>query len=387
METVLYFQSQSKVNYAEKLAGVQAIAAKCRWFVQVIEGLPQQSRLKALLSFWHPVGVIVECGGTAATVDPDVFGEFPVVFFDHDPSCLSRNAFCVTHDSAATAQMAAQELMLGGGTSFAFVPHPERRFWSDERERAFVSALSLNGHACRVFAGTQSQKDPTLYQRELRTFLTGLPKPCALFAANDSTAKEVLTAAVFAEIAVPNDLSVIGVDNAPRICEHTKPTLSSIRLDFRRGGELAALMLLARIRNGSKYKGFRRRTFGPLDVVRRASTRRLIAHDRDVSEALERIRREACSGLRANTVLKTFTCSRRLAEIRFRKATGHSVLEEIHAVRLDRVKQLLDDGDMQLKAISDFCGFKNPNSLRKFFLKATGMTMSAWCLRRSINQP
>ena len=79
----------------------------------------------------------MECGGTAATVDPDVFGEFPVVFFDHDPSCLPRNAFCVTHDSAATAQMAARELMLGSGTSFAFVPHPERRFWSEERERGF----------------------------------------------------------------------------------------------------------------------------------------------------------------------------------------------------------------------------------------------------------
>ena len=79
----------------------------------------------------------MECGGTAATVDPDVFGEFPVVFFDHDPSCLPRNACCVTHDSAATAQMAARELMLGSGTSFAFVPHPERRFWSEERERGF----------------------------------------------------------------------------------------------------------------------------------------------------------------------------------------------------------------------------------------------------------
>ena len=33
---------------------------------------------------------------------------------------------------------------------------------------------------------------------------------------------------------------------------------------------------------------------------------------------------------------------------------------------------------MQLKSISDFCGFTNPNSLRKFFLRETGMTMSQW---------
>ncbi|MBQ3749277.1 MAG: AraC family transcriptional regulator [Kiritimatiellae bacterium] len=28
--------------------------------------------------------------------------------------------------------------------------------------------------------------------------------------------------------------------------------------------------------------------------------------------------------------------------------------------------------------ISDFCGFENPNSLRKFFKAQTGKTMSEW---------
>lgn len=384
MDTILYFQSQGKINAADKLSGVQSIAAKCGWHVQVVEGLPMRSRLKSLLDFWHPVGIIVECGGTEATVDPGIFGEIPSVFFDHDPSCLPRNAFCVTHDSTATAQMAARELMLGGETSFAFVPHPERRFWSDERERGFVSALSLNGHGCRVFSGTPSRLDPVRYQRKLRAFLTELPKPCALFAANDSTAKEVLTAAVFAQISVPEDLSVIGVDNVPEICERTEPTLSSVRPDFRRGGELAALMLLARTREGAKHNGLRRRTFGPLEVVRRASTRRLPAMDCAVADALERIRREACLGLKAETVLKAFGCSRRLAEIRFRRITGHSVLDEIHVVRLDRAKRILAGDDTPLKAISDFCGFKNPNSMRKFFLKSTGKTMSKWRMEAKI---
>ena len=33
---------------------------------------------------------------------------------------------------------------------------------------------------------------------------------------------------------------------------------------------------------------------------------------------------------------------------------------------------------MPLKAISDFCGFENPNSLRKFFKSQTGKTMTEW---------
>ena len=113
-------------------------------------------------------------------------------------------------------------------------------------------------------------------------------------------------------------------------------------------------------------------------VVPRASTRRLAAHDPSVSEAIDLIRREACSGLTAARVLGRFPCSRRQAEMRFRKATGHSVLDEIHDVQLARAKDLLREGTMPLKAISDFCGFENPNSLRKFFKAQTGRTMSEW---------
>ena len=378
METVLYFQSQTKANAAEKLSGVQDVAAKCGWFVQVVPKCPSAKLLRALEDFWHPVGAIVECGGTAATVSPAIFGELPVVFFDHDPSCLPKNAFCVTHDSAATAQMAARELMKSGATSFAYVPHPKRRFWCEERERGFVSALSLNGRGCRVFLGRGSSANPTRYQRELREFVSELPKPCALFAANDAVASEVLAAALFADVKVPDDLAVIGVDDAHDICEHAKPTLSSVKPDFRRGGELAAILLSAQIRDNEGFRGSRRRTFGPLMVVPRASTRMLGLRDAAVSEAIDFIRREACSGLTAARVLGRFPCSRRYAEMRFKKATGHSILDEIHAVRLARAKELLLDGNMPLKAISDFCGFENPNSLRKFFRAHTGKTMTEW---------
>jgi len=377
MKTVLYFQSTSRTSASEKLDGVQGIAAKCGWHVQIVDGIPTEKNIKSLLSFWNPEGAIVECGGTATTVDPSAFGRLPVVFFDHDPSCLPANSLCVTHDSAATGKMAARELMESGVSDFAFVPYPERRFWSEERERGFVSALSLNGRGCHVFSSRLSPKDTTRWQRKLREFLNGLPKPCALFAANDYTAAEVLTAAEFAGVNVPDELSVMGVDDAVSICERTEPTLSSVKPDFRRGGELAALLLAARIRDGASLKGGRRRAFGPLAIIRRASTRRLAVQDAAVTAALGLIRREACSGLSAKTVLGQFPCSRRMAEVRFKKAVGHTVLEEMHAVQLERAKQLLA-GTMPLKAISDFCGFENPNSLRKFFKAETGMTMTVW---------
>jgi LacI family transcriptional regulator len=104
----------------------------------------------------------------------------------------------------------------------------------------------------------------------------------------------------------------------------------------------------------------------------------LSLYDKHVSLALELIRNEACSGLTANKVAKLFPYSRRLADTRFRQATGHSILEEIHSIQLERAKQILLDSDRQIKSISDFCGFNHPNSLRKFFKRETGMTLSEW---------
>ena len=100
--------------------------------------------------------------------------------------------------------------------------------------------------------------------------------------------------------------------------------------------------------------------------------------DSSVAAALDTIRRKACEGLKAADVVRSFRCPRRQAEIRFRRATGHSILEEIHIARLARAKELLENSDMQLEAVAGFCGFETPNALRKFFLAQTGMTMSAW---------
>ena len=378
MTTILYFQSQSRINAGEKLDGVRKIVEKLHWHVQVVEGLPNGATVRRLLDFWKATGAIVECGGQDAKINPAIFGSLPVVFLDHDPSCLPANAFCVTHDSAETGAMAARELMRKGAKNFAFVPYPERRFWSEERERGFCEALSLNGFACSVFNGKRAKDGTVKYQKALREFIAHLPKPCAVFAANDRVADEVAVAAQFAEVDIPGELMLIGVDNAPEICEKTVPSLSSIKPDFTRGGTLAALMLVAVMRDNDGYRGSRRRTFGPLHVVSRASTRTFHAQDPIVSAVLDRIRCESCTGLTAEEALKMFPCTRRQAEIRFRKATGQSVLEEIHAVRLERAKELLRRGDMPMKVIADFCGFENPNSLGKFFKAKTGKTMSQW---------
>lgn len=378
METVLYFQPPTKTFAPEKLAGVRDIMKRRHHHVQVIEEKPTTRLVDELWDFWDPLGAIMDCGGEYNNVDAALFGKHPVVFIGHNPDNLPKRSLLVSNDQRETARAAARELLSTGYGNFAFVHVPERKKWSELRERGFADALAINGRTCAVFRPNDASGDGIGWMKGLRGFLAALKKPCALFAANDKTAESVLAAAALEGLDTPRDIAVIGVDNFEPICEHTKPSLTSIEPDFRRGGRLAATMLLALSMSKGVWRGSRTQTFGPLRVVRRDSTRILSAPDKAVAAALDLIRREACNGLGSSRVAAMFPCSRRQADNRFRRATGRSILEEIHAVQLERAKQLLRDTSVQMKAISDFCGFTNPNSLRKFFLKETGMTMSAW---------
>lgn len=379
MKVVLYFQSPIKRSDHGKLDGARDIAKRMGWHIQSVAATPTKQQLLELKSFWNPIGVIVDTDGWKDEIKIEDFKEFTTIFLDLNPSKITEKSLTVCLDSVSIGMSAAKELLMSGRDNFAYVPFHVNRHWSEIRGAGYMKALSMNGKTCQVFFGTNPKPDSVRYRQELSKFLVGLPKPCAVFAANDETAENVMTTASMAGLNIPEDLSVLGVDNYEQICESTTPTLSSIELDFRHCGELAVLMLDAALRDGKKFQGERHQTFGTARVVRRASTRvSRGATDREVIAALDLIRREACNGLQAETVMKTFKCSRPIAAQRFKAATGHTILQEIHEVRLERAKTLLKDPNRLLKSISDFCGFKDPNSLRKFFLKETGMTMSEW---------
>ena len=59
-------------------------------------------------------------------------------------------------------------------------------------------------------------------------------------------------------------------------------------------------------------------------------------------------------------------------------AAADAEIQRLLAECYERAKEILLQGTSNLKSISDFCGFTNPNSLRKFFRRETGQTMSSW---------
>ena len=70
--------------------------------------------------------------------------------------------------------------------------------------------------------------------------------------------------------------------------------------------------------------------------------------------------------------------SRRLFEMRFREVMGHSVLEEIQRVRMEKVFFLLKETDKPIGTLAAFCGYRSDIALRKAFRTRTGLSMAEW---------
>lgn len=378
MKTVLLFMTSSGRAHNEMLAGVQDFMRGTEWNLVALESDGSPFPVRKLISFWKPVGCIVEGNGknvTGATIPQNAFGKMPVVYLGCEASVMPKGATSVVHDAVATSNAAARELLSLDFRSFAFVGVCGKS-WSARRREAFAAALETNGEKMETIDFDMSTTvDYESEAERLRVWLDALPKPCGLMAANDAMAEIVLSICRMSDINVPEDVAVIGVDDAESICENTVPKLSSIRPDFRQGGRLAARLLVKKLQGDTTQ---RRVVFSVYGLVRRGSTRVFRRKDSEVADALERIWAPDGVFLSARDILSNFSCSRRNAEIRFRLMTGHSVLQELAAARLQRAKKLLSDTTLQVSEIAANCGYRFTTHFRKIFRDETGMNPLAW---------
>ena len=118
-------------------------------------------------------------------------------------------------------------------------------------------------------------------------------------------------------------------------------------------------------------------------MVRRKSTSGRGRHEKFVVDAIDMIRREACDGLSPASLIARFPVSKSLFNLRFREATGHSVLDEITHVRLEKATTLLARTDAPIGSVPALCGFACDRTLDAVFRSRFGMGMRQWRKRNS----
>ena len=376
VKTVLYVNGTEKFQDRQRLAGVAEYAQQHGWNLQSVEPLQSPKQAKELIRIWKPNGFIVCRGALLNQLPTKCFGDVPVLF-SHNPFAeRGSKENCIFNDSNATVELAVKELLSLNLNGYAFVGWHMPTGWSIQRRNAFNSLMALHGKIAHTFEPSEHRCSPSTLTSKLAKWLATLPSPLGVLGANDQIARQIIQACHLVHLEVPEDVAVVGIDNDEELCESAQPSISSIDVGFAASGMIAAESL-DRLMSSPSIAPLHIK-FPPLCLVRRKSTRLLKKTDKDVSQAAERIRREACSGLSAQDVTKDFNCSRRMAEIRFRKVIGHSILQEIRQVRLETAKRLLRNPKLGLNFIANQCGYSSSTVFSIFFRAETGISPTEW---------
>ena len=381
---ILVVSAEMGHNSQREISGISKCAKKAGWAIDIVEGrhFGDKPDFAKWIDIWRPSGLVVDRQYYRQALACREARRLPMVIWDLRPTeTLPRLCVAAASDPMALAEAAARELARTNFPRFAFVNALGAPKWSRERGEAFLSAVASMGHPATAFTPPSADAaDAARFRNALTRFLRGLETPCGIFAANDQTSALVASLCTSLGISIPDDIALIGVDDSVEYCEQNELTLSSVRIDLEGGGAAAAAAIIKLAEAGGRggRAGGRFVRYGVESVVRRASTRTLRIPSGIVTRALEWIRKNACQPIVAADVVAALGCSRRLADLRFRQATGHTILDEIHARRLEAAMALLKRSDVPIEDIPERCGYRRGAHLGYLFKRATGISMRQW---------
>ncbi|RZJ25335.1 MAG: DNA-binding transcriptional regulator [Haliea sp.] len=366
----------SKVYDREIIAGIGAYVNQTRvaWDLFLEEDF--RFRLDGIQD-WHGDGVIADFDDPAVSAALSAI-DLPVVAVGGtyaDEAVYPPHVPYVATDNALLVQQACGHLIEMGLSQFACYSLPESPLnrWAQERERAFEAQMVRDSLPCRIHRGLATSA-PTWdsASRQLVAWLQALPKPIGIVAVTDARARQLLQACILADIAVPDEVSIVGIDNDTLGQHLTRIQLSSVSQGTQEMGRTAA-HLLHQMLGGARLGGTLV-VVPPAGIHARASSRREPAHGPQVMRALHYIRQYACQGIKTDQVATHVGLSRSSLETYFRRELQRTVHDEILHFKLAHARDLLHAGQMTGAEVATRAGFGSVQYLNAVFKRELGCT-------------
>jgi LacI family transcriptional regulator len=324
--------------------------------------------------------------GVFANVTDDAFAQrlaglaFPVV----DLSGLARRPEIpvVTADNVAVGRQAASYLLNRGFMRFVYHSTADR-LYERQRWQGFIDRLrAADRTAVWVRSADRTVRNPDGSDAGLAPrqslWLQQIDKPVAVFAASDGVGANVCDKAHAEGFAVPEQVAVLGVDNARMICESCYPTLSSVRLPGEQIGYAAARLLHTLMLGQSARSPV---PLAPLGIEQRQSTAFAAVDDPLVAKAVAYMRDHCRQRLSITEVAGRCGVNRRTLEKHFRSQLDRSPLDELFRLRVEIAQQRLLQTDASIYETAIDAGFRDPESMATHFKRRLEMTPTAF--RRS----
>ncbi len=282
-------------------------------------------------------------------------------------------------DNETIGKLAAEHLLSRGFKNLAFYGLAGVEF-SKRRWLGFVSHIEESGFT--GLSTAQHLTTPTFrfdsnawmkQNQQLSEWLVSLPKPCGILAVSDYRSRYVLDSCQQTKIESPEQISVIGVDNEPFICEHVSPTLTSVARNNMMEGYRAAEMLDQLIRGFTLES--QETLVPPLEVVERQSTAAFAVSDPRLRMVLAYLHDYLEDPITVEEMASHAGVSRRWLEYAFRDAFGETPYQYIRRQRLQQARRLLsDEPRVKIVQVAQRTGFASVKQMRLAFLQAYGTT-------------
>ncbi|MCH4213401.1 MAG: DNA-binding transcriptional regulator [Prevotella sp.] len=286
----------------------------------------------------------------------------------------------VTSDYLATGRIAADFFINRDFHSFAFTGYYST-IWSDERYQGFKSRIkSVNpNYEFNSFFDYNADQPWQPDDGKLMHWLRSLPRHTAIFCCDDRQGSMVIEACNEADINVPSEIAVLGVDNDELRDELCEPTLSSVNLDIERGGyKLAKMIENIKVCHASHQKDI---IIPNLSIVSRASTNTFATDDPYIQKAIDFIHSHLDHTISVENLLQHLPLSRRLLEIKFKQATGRTIHDYIISNRLNLFASTLLESSRPIKEIALDLSFENYGNLIRLFRQKKGCTPTEYRTR------
>jgi LacI family transcriptional regulator len=186
---------------------------------------------------------------------------------------------------------------------------------------------------------------------------------------HDTRGHDVIEACREIGAAVPDEVSVVAVENEQFLCTMSDPPMSSVEVSSGRIGYRAAALLHKMIDGRPAPR--KPILLPPLEVVVRASSRRVAMTD-PIVRAQRFIADNAGKPITVEDVLRKVLLSRSTIERRFREEVGHSPSVEILRAHVERSKRLLMETDEKMFLVGRNSGFAQYKAFYRTFRKVTG---------------
>ena len=331
------------------------------------------------LKDWHADGIIMR---NAKASKPLLELNIPTILVPHInefyPDCP-----VVKTDGESISKVAVDHLINIGLKNFAYCGFDDFP-WSSERQMYFEKYLTDKNFDVSIFIRPKSLSKRKWESEQLlmAKWLKSLPKPIGIMACNDDRGQHVIEACKIAELRVPEDVAVIGVDNDDLICDLCDPPLSSVALNVEKAGYEAAKLL--DLMMNSRKSTNKNIIVKPTYVRTRHSTDIIATEDRELTKAISYIRQNFRRNIRVEDVVESTILSRRSLEQRFKNKLNRSINSEIRRIRVEHISKLLVETDLSISEIAYSLGFSSAEHISRYFQREKGK-----CLRefRKLKSP